>query len=407
MLLDHLQSADILIGIPSYNEADSLGHVVEQVDQGLSKHFPGRTCVIANIDNSPGEETREAFLKVRTRNGKLHIRASDLGLGKGGNIRILLELADRFNAPAIAMVDSDLSSITPEWVRDLVTPILRGFDIVTPLYSRNHLDGTITNTIVYPLVYGLLGKGIRQPIAGEFGFSLRLARSLLAQEWEESTYHFGIDSFMTVHALIGGFRPCQTKLGAKVHKPSAPKLDRMFSQVVSTLFSIIATHAENLKVADPEEVATFGTRLEPPQPLGVDLARMRSVMETHWREQRSYLEMLLEPHRFRELDAAFAQQKVMISENLWAELVYGILAYFTLHTDPEVRARAVECLKPLYFARVLTYALQTRELDEAHAESLIVRQAETFRAQRWYFFDHIKARTGPQEAAQRRRKELA
>ena len=61
------------------------------------------------------------------------------------------------------VVDSDLRSIVPEWIELLAGPILKGgFDYVTPLYQRYKYDGTITNTVTYPLNRALYGLRIRQ-----------------------------------------------------------------------------------------------------------------------------------------------------------------------------------------------------------------------------------------------------
>ena len=60
-----------------------------------------------------------------------------------------------------------------------------GYEFVAPLYARHRYDGTITNTIVYPLTRALYGKRIRQPIGGDFGFSGDLAaRFLEFEDWE-------------------------------------------------------------------------------------------------------------------------------------------------------------------------------------------------------------------------------
>ena len=82
-------------------------------------------------------------------------------------------------AKAIVCVDADLISITPEWIKYMAEPILtEGVDYLAPLYSRHKYDGTITNNICYPLIYGIFGRNIRQPIGGDFALSDRLARHL-------------------------------------------------------------------------------------------------------------------------------------------------------------------------------------------------------------------------------------
>ena len=94
--------------------------------------------------------------------------------GKGSAFRLVFQMAKQLDAKACAVVDSDLRSITPEWIDLLIRPILfAGFDFVAPYYQRHKYDGTITNSIVYPLTRMLYGLSVRQPIGGEFGVSAR------------------------------------------------------------------------------------------------------------------------------------------------------------------------------------------------------------------------------------------
>ena len=127
--------------------------------------------------------------------------------GKGSAFRSIFEIAQKLDAKACVVVDSDLRSITPEWIELLVKPVLEGgFDYVAPLYHRKKLDGTITNSIVYPLTRTLYGKRVRQPIGGDFGFSGKLAQFYLTQDvWESDVARFGIDIWMTTTAIANGF----------------------------------------------------------------------------------------------------------------------------------------------------------------------------------------------------------
>lgn len=93
-------------------------------------------------------------------------------------------------------MDSDLRSITPEWTELLLEPVYEeGFDYVAPIYARPKFDGTITNGIVYPLMRPLYGNRVRQPIAGDFGFSGNLAKFYLTKEIGDTDVgRLGIDN---------------------------------------------------------------------------------------------------------------------------------------------------------------------------------------------------------------------
>ena len=128
----------------------------------------------------------------------------------------------------------------------LLTPIYEeGFDYVAPLYARHKFDGTITNSIVYPLTRALYGKRIRQPIGGDFGFSGKLANFYLTKDvWETDVARFGIDIWMTTLAVAEGYKVCQSYLGAKIHDAKDPggDLGPMFTQVVSSVYGLMGEY---------------------------------------------------------------------------------------------------------------------------------------------------------------------
>ena len=113
---------------------------------------------------------------------------------------------------------------------------------MAPYYQRHKYDGTITNSIVYPLTRMLYGVSVRQPIGGEFGISARLIAPLPRREdWETDVARFGIDIWMTTIAIAEGFRVCQSFLGAKLHDAKDPgsDLSAMLQQVVGSVFILM------------------------------------------------------------------------------------------------------------------------------------------------------------------------
>ena len=48
--INEIGEADILIGIPSFNNSRTIGHVVKAVQTGLSKYFPDRKSILVNSD---------------------------------------------------------------------------------------------------------------------------------------------------------------------------------------------------------------------------------------------------------------------------------------------------------------------------------------------------------------------
>src|SRR5512147_3060497 len=268
--LECIVSADILVGIPSFNNARTIGHVVRAVQAGLAKYFPDRKAVLVDSDGGSTDGTDNVVENYQSI--LLHHRVEPArkmaipyhGLpGKGSAFRTIFELAGALEVKACAVVDSDLRSITPEWVELLVKPVLEeGVDYVAPLYHRHKYDGTITNSIVYPLTRALYGKQVRQPIGGDFGFSGQLARHYLTKDvWQTDIARYGIDIWMTTEAIANNFKVAQSFLGAKIHDPKDPSADlsAMLAQVTGSAFGLMETYKDVWKgVRSSESVPTFG-----------------------------------------------------------------------------------------------------------------------------------------------------
>ncbi len=296
--IGRLGRADIMVGIPSFRNAATIGHVVRAAQAGLVQYFPDLRPVLVNADAGSPDGTQrvvaeteppdyvERILLVRPTNRLERVALTYPELdgvgGKGAALRTIFEMAAALEVKALVVVDSDLRSIVPEWIELLAGPILKGgYDYVTPLYSRYKYDGTITNSVTYPLTRALYGRRIRQPIGGDFGVSGDLVRHYLSlDDWDVDVSKFGIDIWMTTSALTGGFAVCQARLGAKVHDPKDPGSDLgpMFRQVVSTILRLAVRNAERwLPIHGSHDVPAYGfERITEPPPLEVNTVRLLS-----------------------------------------------------------------------------------------------------------------------------------
>lgn len=384
-----VKKAELLVGIPSYNEADNIDFVVQQIDKGLSRFFRNKTAIIVNVDNNSSDGTKEKFLNTKTKNPKVYISTPPGIRGKGYNFLNLFKFVEETDASAVAVVDADLKSITPEWVKTLVDPILDGHDYITPFYSRCEYDGSITNHICYPLIYGLFGCDIRQPIGGDFSFSSELSSYWLKRRWHKTTKKYGIDIFMTMNAIEGGFKIGQAGLGAKIHKPSAPKLGPMFSQVVTTIFKNIKFNKDKwLDLNTKKDVQYFGKKeMEKPQTLSIDYKGMKAASIFEFRANEDILKRGLSKNVFKTLKRMYDKSEIDIQKELWCEIVYDAI-YAYDRTD--LNAGLIEALKPLYFGRFVSFFKTTMDKPFEACEEEIRAQAEIFYQTRNYLIKKYK-----------------
>ena len=52
---------DLLVGIPSYNNASTIAQTLQSVEESLRQNFVRERAVILNVDGGSGDETRQVF----------------------------------------------------------------------------------------------------------------------------------------------------------------------------------------------------------------------------------------------------------------------------------------------------------------------------------------------------------
>jgi len=384
-----LADIELMVGIPSYLEADSISFVTRQIDTGLQKYFKSKKSLIVNMDNNSEDDTKGAFLSTETKTPKKYISTPPGVRGKGNNLLNLMKFAlkHKGSLKACLVIDADLKSITPEWIKYLAEPIFKGYDYCLPLYSRHQFDGTITNHICFPLIYGLLSRNIRQPIGGEFGFSPPLIEYWLSQKWNHMVKNYGIDIFMTLNAIFGGFKICQTGLAAKIHKASAPKLGPMFTQVVTTLFDILLEHEKSwleIPAEKPKLIKRFGHQyISPPQELKIDILELKMRLREEYLPRKKLLQKYLNDYAIMNIEKMFDQDFYALHILMWTQVVYQLLHSYQIGSS-SIKRDIIEALKPLYFARSVTFNYLTWRYNVKYAEEAVIEQAEAFASQKSY-----------------------
>jgi hypothetical protein len=401
--LRELGDVELLVGIPSYNNVDTIGHVVRAAAAGLAKYFPGHRAVIVNSDGGSTDGTAEVVARTELHSPTailVHHPVSSVqrivtpyhGIpGKGSAFRTVFAIAEKLGARACAVVDSDLRSITPEWFELLLGPIVsQDFDYVAPMYLRHKYDGTITNSIVYPLTRALYGREVRQPIGGEFGFSGRLASHYLGKPvWETSVARFGIDIWMTTTAIADGFKVCESFLGAKIHDAKDPGADlaTMMVEVVSAVFDLMETYEDRWRdVEGAEDVPLFGfphgVGLEP---VSVNVARMTGIFRQGVRDLAEVWAKSLDEHTLRGVTALAKvpdEGGFQFPDSLWVRVVYDFaLAYRGRVLN---REQLIRSLVPLYLGRTASFVIQNREGGSDEVEAAIRNLADEFVRQKDY-----------------------
>ncbi len=393
----NVRSADIIVGIPSYNEADCIAVPTDTASRGLETYFPHASSVIINVDNNSPDGTREAFMSTPTKVPKVYISTPAGVRGKGNNVRNLFKAAVELNARAVAMIDADLQSITPQWILHLVEPLMGRFDYVSPIYLRHKYDGTITNHIAYPMVRTLGGLRVRQPIGGDFGFSGRAARAFLAEKhWTDRVGSFGIDIWMTTISVARRFNICQAFLGTpKIHRTKDPagELSPMFKEVVSTLFDLMIDFEYLWKYVGesrPSSIYGFGQGMDQtPPPVEVSTDTLFASFQRGWANHRELWREINPPAVFREIEALAAiddEASMSYPSSLWARIIFNFAVAYKGACEHD-RERIMDALVPFYHSRVLSFVNKTRDFDAREAEEYLEQIQRVFEAEKYYLIE--------------------
>jgi glucosylglycerate synthase len=388
MWIDKIKSVDILVGIPCYNTEDTLGFVIEQIGRGLSQHFPKYKSAIFVSDGGSLDDTREHAYEASIPENVQRRVTIYRGLpGKGTSFRAVFELALILKAKAIAVFDADLRSITPEWIKLMLEPIINnsaGF--VAPYYRRHKFDGTITNQIVYPMTRALYGVDVRQPIGGDFGFSPELAAFYVKEDvWETDVARFGIDVWMTTCAINEGFKVVQTYLGTKIHNAKDPATDLgpMFRQVVSTLFYLMDKYESNWERSNPFRAIQINNKKEEEpdlEPVSVSLENLHDEFIEGFTHFRPMYQEILDDENMGRLDKIHRSwtngREEVFDSHLWCKILYDFAYVYQLWQRN--KRRLVDIVTPLYFGRTRSYCQQVMKMDSDEAEEVVQEQARIF-----------------------------
>lgn len=379
------KSYDIIVGIPTYNEADSISNTVSKIDRGLSKYFPEYSALIVNMDSQSSDGTVRVFLFTKTKTEKTCLSIGGKPRGKGANIFALLKFSKKFGAKYIATIDADITTITEKWIKLLLDPVVkRRTDFVAPIYTRNRYEGNTTNHFCLPLLYSKFEYKLNQPIGGDFAFNHSFVDYILKQRKNKDSFLYGIDIFLSAHALGGGFRIKEEYLGRKIHKPSFDKIIPMFQQVAATTLFILSkskyrdvynVSKSSIKTNHKARVDSFIRKPERSKIEALQKYAFQKLKKLPTENVQKYLGLSLKEMR------GIQETKSLISESEWVKILSNVSKYITGHKiSDETSVNIAMTISPFFFLRVLKYFEELDEITNKNdIDVLIFRQMEKLR----------------------------
>ncbi len=390
--LQNRTNVDIVIGLPTYKNSRTIGNVMMALANGVQRHYPDCSAMIVISDGGSTDDTIDIARATVLPSQTASLIAPYAGVtGKGSAIRAVLEIADRVNAKACAIVDADVRSITPDWIERLIGPVMADqADFISPLYTRDRHEVTINDMIAYPLTRALYGRDLRQPLGGEFGLSPLAWKSFLSKDvWETDVARFGIHIWMTTLAINAGWRLYQAPLGTKTHDYKDPTVgfEPKFMQIVGTAFRLMSINRRVWpEIRQVVPVPVWG-EVENLAPESVPTTR-----QTLWdgfrkgvKRYRRNLDVILDKTLRAQVDAMVAEDVPGFPAEAWAQTVMDFaVVYNRGEGDPDKVALS---LLPLYYARKATMLRELEGRPWTAVEDAIRAQADVFFSSKDYLVD--------------------
>ena len=383
--LINVGEVDILVGLPTHNNAKTIEPVIRAIQTGILKCFPRERAVIINADGGSQDRTPELVVgasigdvwsaskvyALRTMHSisTRYARSPEPGTA----LRTILAAADLLRAKACVVVSPDSTTIEPDWVQRLVLPVYNdNFDLVSPIYRRQKFEGALMRNLLYPMTRAIYGYRVREPYASEFAISGRLATDFLTNEtWNDERSRIGAEISLTITAVTGKYRVCQSFLGPKAQPDrSASDLVAAMRQTVGALFSSLDSSFPLWStIAGSQPVPTLGAPSEVMlEPVRVNRKRLRDMFATGVAQLEPVFRSILSASTLFELQriATLEVSEFNYPADLWAKTVFEFAASY--HKSVISRDHIVQALVPLYRGRTLTLLLESRDGSEEDIE---------------------------------------
>jgi hypothetical protein len=404
---------DILVGVPTFNNRESIERVVSAIQVGLTKYFHRERCVLINPDGGSTDGTPEIFKSASVQDFGMLLTSNPLrtfhrvtapyhGIpGKETALRTLFTAADLLRAKACAILAPDSLSITPEWVDSLIRPVYReGFDLAAPVYQRQKFDGLLVRGLLSPAIRALYGRRIQEPVGSELGVSGRLANHFLSKDvWEHDMTRYGLEIWMTTTAVADGFRLCETFLGPKVQaaKQFGQDLPGTIRQVVGALFRCLEMHQSfwTARTDGTEPLPMFGFQYNVAlEPLRMSRKRILDTVRSNVNQLVPILESILTPQTLVEIRHVIQlpDRDFHYPDELWVKTIYEFAAAY--HHSAINRDHLLQALPPLYRGWVSSFVLENARADAAKIDQRLEALGREFEQLKPYLMDRWTASAG-------------
>jgi hypothetical protein len=364
--MQQIGTVDLVVGLADQKASENVAAILSIVREGLTKITDlTRTVVLIAKDNETAAAEENAEGEPVTL-FTYEPPAPDPSITVVQNVfstyRAIWRISSAMNARACAVFISAVENLTPQWIQNLVQPILeRNFDLVTPIYAQGKFDGMLNSSILYPLMRTIYGKQIQNPLGPDFGISAPFLEHLLRMDAARPRTVAGQEVVLIEPAaVVARLKICQSILGVRAYPPIDGDLSSVLAGILAPVFLSIERDAafwQHIRSSEP--VSTFGERLTmKEQSVDVDVRHLLESFQLGYDSLQEIWGVVLPPTILLELKKLnrLTPEQFRIPDALWARIVYEFAMAYRLRSI--ARDHLLRAMTPLYLGWVASYALE-------------------------------------------------
>jgi hypothetical protein len=388
-----IESADLVVGVFARLDRDGMNGLYESL-RSIPRSL--RIVVLQNdpanaaTGNSDSAQGNASLSVVSWSSMAADPTATVQSISAAG--QSLFAATEKLGARACCLVASEMQSAPPEWVCELLQPLVESnADLVVPYYTPRKLQGLLNTSILYPLTRSLYGKRIHNPLGPDVGVSRRLAQKMLGAN------HNGNSGAVQMHPLASltpvavceSLQVCEAHVGARVYPPTDwTTASSLVAQVLGPVFQEMERCAAAWQKARgsvplPARGEAFVAAEDTGSP-DLNLSRMVETFQLGVRDLQEIWSLVLPPATLFELRklSRMKPEQVSMPDDLWARIIYDFALAHRLRTIN--RDHLLRSMTPLYLAWVASYARDLEHADAAAVEQRIERLSLAYEAYKPY-----------------------
>ncbi len=399
------EGVDLVVGIPFYNEVDTLPQVLKMVEESLlHMNATDKTLFICAGDPA-GKKVLKEIRGLELQIPHLEFLMLDGANGRGMSIRAIMDLANSLEAD-LAILTADLigksSGLQRRSIQQLLKPLQFGYDLVLTSFRRQHFEDLLGKLFLGPLLETFFGYRITDTISGTYAISHDMVEEYCTaiKLWTHKTRGFGIDPWLITTAILQQRKICEVPLGFKMEYSSLDKMVYIFKSFAEYIFEVIGTEDDywknELVVLHTPDIYGLEPYQELPIPQSHDTRSLIRLYKNGFAQYRDLLVTVCPEELFASLErmATSQERDFHLDGRLWASAVYCLLLHYSF--APEVNKEDVlEALTAIFCGRMAGFLEHLTDLQDelsskknSYTAAILSNRAESKKHEQLRFFLH-------------------